>query len=271
MRSSKRGSVKAPPSAAEWTTHGLYSHEYINNQFVFGFGVSCLDRVNSISKFLNNQRKSRIKSTHTYLLQIYQSLQGGDLPLAVRNQLEDCERDLIEIQEHLFLEYKQIVDKKTEHADRFGTKKLTKNISIKMQDLELLAADMALCINTRIVAWHVLSLFPGESQLKLARRGSIKESIDKFVSLAPYLEEKIKKEIFDVNSFWNSENTLKARKDYLSNEYSSKVHELEEKARQAYMCRVPDDWLLANRAPLLQGREALRTLIAEWKTQRSPT
>ena len=36
-------------------------------------------------------------------------------------------------------------------------------------------------------------------------------------------------------------------------------------------CRVPDDWLLKNRLPLLHGREALRTLIEEWKAHRSPS
>jgi hypothetical protein len=36
-------------------------------------------------------------------------------------------------------------------------------------------------------------------------------------------------------------------------------------------CQVPDDWLLKNRLPLLHVREALRTLIEEWKAQRSPS
>ncbi len=179
-----------------------------------------------ISMFLDNQRKSRIRATYTYLGQVHQAIQGGDLPNSVRHQLENCERDLLEIQHHLEMEYRQKVDKKIEHTETVGTEDLTTNITNKMKALDLLAEDIALCMKTRIAAWHVLSLFPGEPQLKLARRASIQHSIETFASLAPYCEEGMKREISTVNSFWNTEDTLTARRKSLTNKCDSTVRTL---------------------------------------------
>lgn len=91
--------------------------------------------VDHISEFLDNQRRARIESTYEYLRQAYVALEGGDLPQSVRNQLEDCERDLLEIQRHLSMEYQQKIDKKVEHSEQFGTEDLTKDIGVKVSQL----------------------------------------------------------------------------------------------------------------------------------------
>ena len=186
-----------------------------------------------ISRFLDNQRKSRIHSTYSYLGQIYQSLQGGDFPAAARNHLESCERDLLEIQHHLEMEYRQKADNKVDHRETFGTKDLIADISTKIGELDLLAGDMALCIKTRIAAWHVFSLFPGEPQLKLARRANIHESIESFASLVPYLKAALNREISNIGSFWNRKNTLMQRRSSLSKKSISSVRSLEHTVQQA--------------------------------------
>ena len=33
------------------------------------------------------------------------------------------------------------------------------------------------------------------------------------------------------------------------------------------ICRVPDDWLLKNKRPLLHGREVLREVLATWQAR----
>lgn len=187
-----------------------------------------------ISRFLDNQRKSRIHAIYTYLGQVYQAIQGGDLPDTAQNELENCERDLLEIQHHLEMEYRQKVDKKVEHTETFGTEDLTTDVTNKMKELDLLAEDISLCMKTRVAAWHVLSLFPGKPQLKFARRASIQESIETFASLARYCEEGMKRDISAVNSFWNSEDTLTARRRILINKCDSTVRTLAHKAQQSW-------------------------------------
>ena len=199
-----------------------------------------------ISSFLDSERKSGIHGTYTYLGQIYQALQGGEFPSAGRHQLESCERALLEIQHHLVMEYRQEADKKVEHKEKIGTQDLTTDISAKMAKLDLLADDIALCIKTRIAAWHVLSLFPGEPQLKLARRASIEESIETFMSLAPYFEATLNREISAVDAFWNSEETLRERRRSLSKKSDASGRSLQYKAQQARQHIERSDQLMLN-------------------------
>ncbi|MCG3145301.1 MAG: hypothetical protein HONDAALG_02890 [Gammaproteobacteria bacterium] len=206
--------------------------------------------IQAISQFLDNQRKSRIRATCAYLEEVYQAIQGGDFPDAARNQLEVCERDLLEIQEHLMTEYRQKADMRVKHVEMFGTESLTTDIANKLHELELLADDIGLCLKTRIAAWHVLSLFPGDSQLKSARRINIQESVVSIQSLGPYCEEKIKGEISEVYSFWNRESTLVERRNSLTSKCDSTVQALTQKAQQCHNAmKQIDQLMLANDRP----------------------
>lgn len=171
--------------------------------------------IDDISAYLENQRRARIQGTYDYLRQAYVALKGGDLPQSVRIELEACERDLLQIQLHLEMEYKQRIDKKVEHTEQFGTEDLTKDIGVKISELEALAADIALCTKTRIAAWHVLSLFPGDPNLKIARKQSIEKSIGSFSALGTKLTDALFKEISEIKSFWNTESTLQDRRNSL--------------------------------------------------------
>ena len=188
--------------------------------------------IKGISLFLDNQRKARIQSTYDYLGQAYQAIQFGELPDSVRNHLENCERDLLEIQHHLEREYRQKVDNKVKDEEMFGTANLTANIATKIDELHPLAEDMELCLKTRIAGWHVMSLYPGEAQLKLARRESIHKSIESFKSLGHYSDVKIKEEISGIDALFNRGETLQKRRNTLTRRCNSTVSWLEQKAQK---------------------------------------
>jgi len=187
--------------------------------------------VAGISKFLDNQRKARISSTYEYLGQVYTALQRGELSEATRHQLESCERDLIEIQEHLIAEYRQKADTKVD-VNEWGTEELCKGIATKLDELDQLAHDIALCLKTRIAAWHVLSLFPGNTHLKLARRESIQKSILNFVNLGPHGRDKVHAEILSIDSVWNKAKTLASRKQSLTNKNTITIQNLSDLSKQ---------------------------------------
>ena len=170
--------------------------------------------VAGVSRFLDNQRKARISGTYEYLVQVYKALQGGELPDAARNELESCERDLIEIQEQLMAEYWQEADAKVEVGE-WGTKKTCRGIEAKLNKLNLLAQDIAVCLETRITAWCILSLLPGNPHQKTARRESIEGSIWSFVDLGRYGSDEVQAEIASVSSVWNRAKTLASRKESL--------------------------------------------------------
>ena len=185
--------------------------------------------VQGITRFLDTQRKSRIQAAYDYMGQAYQAIQNGELPSSVRNQLEDCERDLIEIQHHLHSEYRQKLEQKVEHKEMFGSEDLANDISIKINELNQLAHNMAFCLKTRIVAWHVLSLYPGEPQLKLARRASIQESIEAFQELGTLFSVNIDYEISNVKAKFTRESVLVKRREELSQKCLSGIRELRAK------------------------------------------
>ncbi|WP_165087544.1 hypothetical protein [Caballeronia sp. SBC2] len=190
------------------------------------------EAVHGISQFLNGQRKARIEATYDYLVQAYQAIRAGELPNSVRNQLEACERDLLEIQHQLHKEYLDKAERRVMHKETAGTGDLAADIGIKIDELDELTRDMALCLKTRIAAWHVLSLYPGEPQLKLARRASIQKSVDAFQSLAQFLTNQINLDISGVKSWVNFNSTLDERKARLAEKCKATGRELSEKVYQ---------------------------------------
>jgi hypothetical protein len=187
--------------------------------------------VHGISRFLDGQRKARIDATYEYLVQACQAIRAGELPNSVRHQLEGCERDLLEIQHHLDKEYRDKAANRVKHKEMAGTGDLALDIGRKIDELDELTRDMALCLKTRIAAWHVLSLYPGEPQLKLARRASIQQSVDAFQSLEHFLISQLDLDISGMTSWINFGSTLDERKARLAEkckvtgrELSGKVH-----------------------------------------------
>lgn len=208
------------------------------------------DKIQGISKFLYNQRKSVLVAAYGYLDQVYQAIQGGEFPGAVRNQLEQYERDLLEIQHQLETEYREKAEKRVPDEELFGIAGVTAGIAAKLDDLDQLTDDIALCVKTRIAVWHVLSLFPGEQQLKLARRESIKNSIEKIQALAPDCKEKVNAEISKVYAYFVGKETLDNRKKQLADKCDSTVLTLSQTTQQLFEAiERSDQLLLKNDSP----------------------
>ena len=94
------------------------------------------DAILGISQFLDNQRKARLQSTFQYLRQVAMAISNGELSASVRNQLENCERDLLEIQIHLESEYRQNVEQQPK-KDTVGTEDLTNSLSNKLGRVDI--------------------------------------------------------------------------------------------------------------------------------------
>lgn len=206
--------------------------------------------VQGISRFLNSQRKARIEATYDYLAQACQALRAGELPHSIRNQLEACERDLLEIQHHLDKEYRERAANSVKHNELAGTGDLAVDISKKIDQLDELTGDMALCLKTRIAAWHVLSLYPGEAQLKLARRESIQQSVDAFQALAQLLTNQIGVDVSGIKSWVNFNSTLDERKSRLTEKCKLTRRDLTGKVQQGMASlERSEELLLADNRP----------------------
>jgi hypothetical protein len=170
------------------------------------------ESVSSISRFLDNERQSRIEAAWRYLAQAKSVLSAGETPVSMRIQLEQCEWDLTEIQIHLHKEFRQLLAKPVSHGETVGTEDLARDISGKMTDLEAVLKSLELCLQTRIVAWHVLSLFPGEPALKDVRYRDILQAANDLDTLMPAFDMELERDIGSVDSFFTSGSTLRQRR-----------------------------------------------------------
>lgn len=168
--------------------------------------------VERIGQFLDSERRSKIVGTYNYLQQAAGSIEGGELPNSIRNQLEACERDLMAIQCHLTDEYRSGASEQIIHSDTFGTKVFTDNFITRFSALEKIAMDLRTCLKTRVLAWYVLCLFPGDASLKAARRDSIMQSISDIASLRQAIDARLAIDMPRFNSVWNSNETIESRK-----------------------------------------------------------
>ena len=204
--------------------------------------------IQHISEFLKNQRRSRMKASYDYLWQVYGAIMGGEFPDSSRIELESCERDLLEIQNHLEMDFRNKAEEEVEHKERFGTEELTKGINEKISDLEMLAKDISLCLKTRIAAWHLLLLYPGEPELKRARQRTIEESIASYEELADSINLNLSNDIDDVKAFWNKGSTLSARRMSLTDRSMNTANMMRQTAKEsrAHLKQTANKMLVRN-------------------------
>ena len=179
--------------------------------------------VAGLSNFVNDQRRSQIEAAYRYLEQARVTLEAGEFPSSIRMELEHCERDLLAIETHLHKEIKRSLATSVQHAEMIGTEDLAMGISRKIREQEVLLRDLAVCVRTRICAWHVLALFPGEPKLKEARRGDIQKAVRDFAAVSPAFDNAISREIMNMSSRVNLESTLERRRAALKKQAGETV------------------------------------------------
>jgi hypothetical protein len=222
----------------------------INNKLdAIGKGVT------QLSRFLDQQRKSQIEGAYRYLGQAREALMAGEIPASVRTELERCERDLLAINLHLQQELVQGFSTVVPDTDTVGTEELALSISRKIREQDALLQDLALGIRTRICAWHVLSLFPGEPMLKEARRLGIQQAIKEFGDLAEAFEAALDREIQNISAIFNWRTTLERRREALKMQAAGTVQKI--KNAHAAVDRVINDTAKL----LLKHDEPVRMLL----------
>lgn len=174
--------------------------------------------VSAIAGFLDSERQARIEAAWRYLGQAKGVFAAGELPVSMRGQLEQCERDLMGIQIHLHREFIQILEKPVAHTETVGTEELARDISRKMTTLGSVLGSIELCLQTRIAAWHVLSLFPGEPGLKDIRHQDIRQAVYDLGALVPVFDREMDREIGAVASFFTPGSMIRQRRDILTEE-----------------------------------------------------
>lgn len=168
--------------------------------------------VQEIAGFLSRERTSVISGTHDYLQQAVQVLRSGELSASIRGELESCERELIGVQHHLLADIKAKLAEDVPHSDNFGTQELQRGLMAKYSKLQGLATELRACLKARVLAFYVLSLYPGELGAKGARLAAIQASSQDLDKLQERLKAEMLSDVARLDSWWNLQGTLVSRK-----------------------------------------------------------
>lgn len=168
--------------------------------------------IQNVAHFLDEGRRAKVSGTYEYLELAASAIAKGELSPAIRSELESCDRELLQIQHHLQQELERRCTQAIEHNELAGTGDLEKEAVAKYEKLKDLAKDMRLTIKTRALAWHVLSLYPGEPALKQARMEGLLRSADEVENRLQSIEESAERDCQQFTSFWNKKETLAIRR-----------------------------------------------------------
>ena len=168
--------------------------------------------VTEIGEFLTRERRSLVSGTYDYLKQAADILEGGELSASIRTELESCERELMQVQRQLVDEVKSKLSSHVAHTERVGTEEFHKSLVAKYEGLGASTHELQTCLQTRVLAAYVLSLYPGEQGTKRARQQALVNAGADFSQLQRDVQKSLQSELDRFNSKLNLESTLQKRK-----------------------------------------------------------
>lgn len=173
--------------------------------------------VDRIQLFQKNERKSILTGATRYFEQVAPSVLDGELSDGIRNQIEQHEASLLQVQDHLMEdirhESRQMLT--VQDSDSFGSKGLYDNIRSHQDLLTDLYRQLLLCVRARACGWQLLTVFPGETRLKENRKRSIEEALSLLAESGNMLKQTdmfVRQKVRELTSFWNSNATINERK-----------------------------------------------------------
>jgi hypothetical protein len=189
--------------------------------------------VEDVAHFLDEGRRAKVTGTYEYLELVASAIAKGELSSAIRAELESCDRELLQIQHHLQQELERRCTQAVEHKEFAGTGDLEKESVAKYEKLKDLTKDIRLTLRTRALAWHVLSLYPGESALKDAKMEGILRSAEEVEAHLQAIEANAERDSRNVKSFWNKKTTLANRQNNVRDAAKALASDLREGTWQA--------------------------------------
>jgi hypothetical protein len=154
-----------------------------------------------------------IEGTYRYLRTVARSFQKGVVPTFARSELESCRRELLQTESGLIKMFERCLQQNIEHKETVGTEDLLSHTLSRYSELEKINNSLMTCFRTEALAWHVLSLFPGEEAYAQIWKEETVESVIAFVRMQDNVKKTSKEDVSRIKSAVNWESTLKARRE----------------------------------------------------------
>jgi hypothetical protein len=134
----------------------------------------------------------------------------------VRNQLENYEAQLLQVEEHLLAEIRhENRGASVKDPSMFGSKGMEDAIREQQNILYDLYQQLLFCIRARACGWQLLVAYQDEGYLKQDRWRSIEKSLEVLVEGGKLLmdtDKFMRQKVKSMSAFWNREVTVNSRK-----------------------------------------------------------
>ncbi|KYZ86281.1 hypothetical protein A3Q32_17735 [Alcanivorax sp. KX64203] len=164
------------------------------------------------------ERRSVIRGAIRYFEQVAQSVLLGKRSEGVRHEIERCEVQLLQVQEHIVADIKRLNKEEIPNLKdetMFGSKGMEDAISKCLCSLSEQYRQLSFCIRARACGFQILAAYPGENELKEARQRSIEKALELLGEdgdLLPRTESEMRKKVRSMAAILNRQGTVNERK-----------------------------------------------------------
>lgn len=173
-----------------------------------------------------------IEGTYRYLRTVAKSFEMGDVPKFARIELESCRRELLQTESGLIKMFKRRIGETIEHKETVGTEDLLNDTLLRYSDLDKITTSLMTCFKTEALAWHVLSLFPGEEAMAEVWKEETIESMAAFARMQDTIKKTAQEDVSRFKSFFNVESTLEERRVQVRQRADQAAQAIEHSASQ---------------------------------------
>lgn len=168
--------------------------------------------IDDLKDMFQDKLDGDIEGTYRYLRSVAKSFEMGEVPKFARIELESCRRELLQTESALIKMFKRRLDQVIEHKETVGTENLLTDTLRRYSELDKITTSLTTCFKTEALAWHVLSLFPGEEAMAEVWKEETLESMAAFARMQETIKKTANEDVSRFKSFFNLESTLEERR-----------------------------------------------------------
>lgn len=168
--------------------------------------------IDDLKNLFQDKLDGDIEGTYNYLREVVTTFERGQVPKFARLELEACRRQLLQIESALMRMFDRRLKEAVQHKETVGTGDLLQDTLRRYDDLDRIRGSLVTCLKTQTLAWHVLSLFPGEeTPAEVWKEGTL-AAMDKLADLQRSLSKTADQDVERFRAWFNRESTLEARR-----------------------------------------------------------
>ena len=168
--------------------------------------------IDDLKNLVQDKLDGDIEGTYNYLREVVTTFERGQVPKFARLELEGCRRQLLQIESALMRMFDRRLKEAVQHKETVGTGDLLQDTLRRYDDLDRIRGSLLTCLRTQTLAWHVLSLFPGEeTPAEIWKEGTL-ATMGKLAGLQSSLSKTADQDVERFHAWFNRESTLEARR-----------------------------------------------------------